>query len=100
MLLILSPISLLSITFLVSLTLGHIIQNCRAEINRATGSSYDRTRSHKGNNRLAQAATTFWHKPSLESLIAAAEYLGRAASDPTVVLVQPYRGIDQTLPWY
>ena len=38
--------------------------------------------------------------PSLLSLIAAAEYHGSGASDPTVVLVEPFRGFDRTLPWF
>ena len=48
-----------------------------------------------------QAAATFWRLPSpFRLLIAAAKYLGSGASDPTVVLVGPYRGFGSTLPWF
>ena len=48
-----------------------------------------------------QAAATFWRlQPPFRSLIAAAKYLGSGASDPSVVLVGPYRGIGRTLPWF
>ena len=48
-----------------------------------------------------QAAATFWRLrlPSRPFLVAA-KYLGSGASDPTVVLVGPYRGFGQTLPWF